>query len=291
MGNVYVLYGANELSIRDFIRKNTSKRVYFDQPHQIKEAVENLLQKSLFSDEATPVLLRLLSSANDSDLSRMVKSGKDLFFWETGLPKSTKSKLIKGIVVKEFVEPGEGETKNWLRKESQKRELNISDAVVNRLYVLHGGNLLILQSELDRLQLLLQSGDKGGGSINLEDLSVHKTAESSIFSLQDAIGERDGDKFVAEMAGIAKEVDPWYLFSVTVNHLRKMLQIKAKVTLQVHPFVKKKLTQQAQYWSEVELIDQLHKLLQIEFEVKKGEVELLPMLMYWFLTDVARDAT
>jgi DNA polymerase-3 subunit delta len=114
-------------------------------------------------------------------------------------------------------------------------------------------------------------------------LLVADSGLSNIFDMVDALGHRDGQKASRELHHLLDQGDnPLGLLAMIVRQFRLLIQVKelseqslppdaiAK-ELKLHPFVVKKIGEQARNFSLPQLETIYRRLLDIDIEIKTGQ--------------------
>jgi len=175
---------------------------------------------------------------------------------------------------------------NWIEDRARQLGKMIEPSAVVGLVTAIGNNLRQLNNELEKLSCYSTTE-----KISALDVSrmVSRTAESSIFELVDAIGERHYQKAIKmarEMVFLGEPVIR-ILFMIA-RQFRLLLRAKdflikgfdnkqVSRELQVHPFVAQKCIRQAANFSLDELGRAMEKILKADSDIKTGRQE--PMMV------------
>lgn len=190
--------------------------------------------------------------------------------------------------VRKFELPQGNELERWVRDHVAERGGRITPQAVNMLAVNIGGDLPAMTNEIEKL--VLYKGEEGTiEAADVELLSPY-AAESSIFDLVDALGNRQAAR-AAELfhKKINEGVDPFYLFSMFIRQFRLLLQTKSLLEtgerpagiaeqLKQRPFVVDKLVRQARNYTLPQLEQIYGRLLDIDVDAKTGKADLLTAL-------------
>ncbi len=190
--------------------------------------------------------------------------------------------------VRKFELPQGNELERWVRDHVAERGGRITPQAVNMLAVNVGGDLPAMTNEIEKL--VLYKGEEGTiEAADVELLSPY-AAESSIFDLVDALGNRQAAR-AAELfhKKINEGVDPFYLFSMFIRQFRLLLQTKSLLEtgerpagiaeqLKQRPFVADKLVRQARNYTLPQLEQIYGRLLDIDVDAKTGKADLLTAL-------------
>lgn len=179
--------------------------------------------------------------------------------------------------------PKGSELLSWIESQVSSQGKQIDPGAIEFLASAVGGNLAQLEQEVAKLVTYI--GDKT--KIELEDAQVlvAKSAESTIFQLVDAVGE----KKYANALAVLKEMiflgePPVRIVIMIARQFRLILQAKVLQKkgcnareiagqLQVAPFVAQKCLGQGRNFSEEELKQALGHLLQLDLNIKTGQIE------------------
>jgi DNA polymerase-3 subunit delta len=186
-----------------------------------------------------------------------------------------------GKTVIEFPQPQAGELTNWIIKRAKKHGGEIDRVAANRLAAMIGSDLRRIDQELEKLITYVNAQR----SVNEKDvlLLVTDSGLSNIFDMVDALGRRDGKKASRELHLLIDQGDnPLGLLAMIVRQFRLLIQVKelsekplppdaiAK-ELKLHPFVVKKIGEQARNFSLPQLETIYRRLLDIDVEIKTGQ--------------------
>lgn len=182
------------------------------------------------------------------------------------------------------IDPPKGaELLTWIERQVNAQGKQIDRGAVEFLASAVGGNLAQLEQEVDKLITYISARMR----IELEDaqLLVTKSVESTIFQLVDAVGERK----YANALGVLKEMiflgePPVRIVIMIARQFRLILQAKVlqekgcnpkeiAAQLQVAPFVAQKCLGQGRNFTEAELKQALGYLLQLDLNIKTGQIE------------------
>ena len=185
--------------------------------------------------------------------------------------------------VRLFEKPKGARLEQWIRQHVAKGGGAISPRAVHLLAINVGSNLVLMDCEIEKLILY-----KSGETIEPEDVTLLCTyvAEASIFSLVDALSERNG-RIAARILNEKFEEgsDPSFLFGMFIRQFRLLIQAKemalegsnpAEVAskLKIHSYVAGKVFHQSQNFSQSQLQEVYMHLLEIDVDVKTGKTDL-----------------
>ncbi|NTU65981.1 MAG: DNA polymerase III subunit delta [Chloroflexi bacterium] len=203
-------------------------------------------------------------------------------------PLNPKHLLIKlaeqqmGKTVIECKQPAATELPRWIGDRAKKCGGSIEPAAAQRLAALIGSDLRRLDTELNKLITYVNAQR----SITTKDvdLLVSDASTSSVFDLVDALGKRDGQRAAHELHHLLDQGEnPLGLLAMIVRQYRLLILVKElqgrSVTpdamakeLGQHPFVIKKLNEQARNYRDIAQLEAIYRcLLDIEVEIKTGQ--------------------
>jgi len=232
---------------------------------------------------------------------RKLKSDQEniIVFWdEMSGAKMSKNKLFNllskeddKLSFKKFVQVypalSDQETAAWLKSEIQKRGGQINPQAVFSLVAALGNDLWSQNNEIDKLVAY-----KKGEEITPADIQkmVSGKINENIFALTDAIGTKNR-RLSIEL--LEKEIEAgaaeMYLLFMIMRQFKIMLQIRTALDkgksnaviaseLKIHPYVVSKSSQQIRSFSGEFLQNILNKLIEIDYQIKNGQTELVSAL-------------
>ncbi len=188
----------------------------------------------------------------------------------------------KGRMVIECRQPAVTELPRWIIERAKKQGGSIEPEAAQRLTSLVGGDLRRLNSEINKLITYVDAQR----SIAEKDvlLLVSDASTSSVFDLVDALGKRDGQRAAHELHHLLDQGEnPLGLLAMIVRQYRLLILVKELQTrnlppdgmakeLGQHPFVIKKLNEQARNYRDIGQLEAIYRrLLDIETEIKTGQ--------------------
>jgi DNA polymerase-3 subunit delta len=188
----------------------------------------------------------------------------------------------KGKTVIECRQPPAAELPRWIGERAKKRGGSIEPPAANRLAALSGGDLRRLDTEINKLITYVNAQRP----ITEKDVNllVSDASASSVFDLVDALGKRDGQRAVHELHHLLDQGEnPLGLLAMIVRQYRLLILVKELQSrslppdamakeLGQHPFVIKKLNEQARYYHDIAQLETIYRrLLEIETEIKTGQ--------------------
>jgi len=236
--------------------------------------VQRLLRQG--KKDAQQAALELITNGISNDTS--------LIFWETdSVDKrgSLAKRLLTEKYSQEFPPLDDSALLRWVRDEAKKRQLNLTDAAMHELIRRTGNDLWQLNGELDKLRSVTP-----GIAITPANIAeqVAGRFDDNIFRFVDSLA--DGNMAVAtrllqeQRANGAEEL---YLLAMLIRQFRLLLQVAdlpsgmppatiAKL-LKVHPFVAKKIAQQAHRFTVPQLRAIYHQLVIADNALKSSSSE------------------
>ena len=188
----------------------------------------------------------------------------------------------KGRTVIDCRQPPAGELPRWIGDRAKQRGGSIEPAATQRLAALIDGDLRRLDSEINKLITYVNVQR----AITEKDVNllVSDASTSSVFDLVDALGKRDGKRAVHELHHLLDQGEnPLGLLAMIVRQYRLLILVKELQArslppeamakeLGQHPFVIKKLSEQARSYRDSAQLETIYRrLLEIETEIKTGQ--------------------
>ncbi len=218
-------------------------------------------------------------------------------------PVDKRKKIYKAVGkhgrVVEFAPLKPVDIRRWLDKQAhlagKKIESQAADALLTRV----GRDLTALHSEMEKL--IDHAGE--GSVITLDEVKTLTAVplEESIFSVVDAIGEKNPGKAVSGLKDLLLgRENPQKILSMAARQFRLLLQIKEALAggcsfgdlagaTGMHPFVVKKVYQQAKGFETGQLIQAIHKLHKIDEDVKGGRLDFTAAMEMFIVETVIGD--
>jgi DNA polymerase-3 subunit delta len=237
-----------------------------------------VIVKNIFSEGPKSILKFL------TDYLEKVPKTTHLIFFEQGKVTNKRlslfKKLIKVAKSKEFVPLTPLAVKDWIKKRVLKLGGTIEPFAVEKLLLATGGDLWRLDNEINKLI----NFNKNIIAENVDQL-VHAQVTWDIFSLIDAIGQKDLPRSIKMLQGLLSlGEDEIYIHSMIIFQIRNLLQVKnlqdkglgsAEIIKRtsLHPFIVQKSLQQGQNFTYPSLKKLYRKLLDADFSIKTGRTE------------------
>lgn len=247
---------------------------------------DEIKQVSMFKEKKMLILTN--SFSNPKFKEDFLKNGKSFFgseniivFYEEG-EVSRKNSLFnflkKQAKTQEFKFLRDAELRQWVKKETKKREVKIQGEAIEELVFFVGNNLWQMMNEIKKL-----TSFKAGEEIKVKDvqLLVRPKIELNIFKTIDAIAARDKKKALKLLNDHLEKGDsPFYLFSMINFQFRNLLLVKDIIDKNLspfsltglHPFVVRKTRLLARRFSLLELKKIYQKIFEVDLAVKTGKI-------------------
>lgn len=307
----YILYGENAVMLDDFIEelmksKDISDKIVYDyNESNIKDVIEECSYNDLFGSKKMVVLdnsvfLTSKSSLEDKAFDSYISSPNEntvLVFKVVCEKLDERKKLVKDLksksIVKEFKDLDKtninGYINSYFTNLGYKIEYNAVSEIISRI----GEMRRALYSELEKLELY-KIKDK---HITIEDVKkvVTKYEEDNIFKLVDAVIQRDKKLiFNTYKKLVDDKEEPAVIISLLVNNIMLILEcsILAKEgisskdiasKLKEHPYRVSLAINNSYKVKKEELIDNLNKLAELDYQIKTGEVDRFKGLEAYFI--------
>jgi DNA polymerase III subunit delta len=181
----------------------------------------------------------------------------------------------------EFKPPEPGNLQAWIVKRAEKQGGKFEPRAAVQLAALIGGDLRRLDQEIAKLITYVNAQRP----VTAKDVAllVAEASASSVFDLVDALGKRDGQRAAHELHHLLDQGEnPLGLLAMIVRQFRLLILVKdlqqrsmppgdiAK-QIGVHPFVAKKVGEQARAFRDLAQLEAIYRrLLDIDVEIKTG---------------------
>ena len=226
------------------------------------------------NQEEEEIIARYLNNPNEACCLIFVMSGKP-----DSRKKIFKSLSSVGQPV-EFPLLKEAQLNKWVRNRLERMGRSIHPEALNYLVACTGNELSVLEQELEKLSLFVP--DSGEISLDMVGMTISKTVGAGIFDLVDAVAEKKIIRAVdllREML-VAGEA-PVYILFMLARQYRLILAVKSlqnegvperqmQGKLSLHPYVFKKVLQQAKNFQEQDLKEGLRHLLEADIGLKNS---------------------
>jgi DNA polymerase-3 subunit delta len=188
----------------------------------------------------------------------------------------------KHAQVRLFAAPTSEALPDWVIDHVEKKGGAIDFSAANDLALFIGADLRALDSEIEKLIVY-----KNGETIRRDDVRamVAPAQEQSIFELVDAVGQRKTQRALELLhEQLQHNANEFYLLTMITRQYRLMLQVRDLTTrgmqtdaiqkqLGLHPFVTRKMSEQARNYSVDQLEEIMFKLLDTDVSLKTSRLE------------------
>lgn len=307
----YILYGENGVMLDNYIEelmksKDISDKIVYDyNESNIKDVIEECSYNDLFGSKKMVVLdnsvfLTSKGSLEDKTFDSYISSPNEntvLVFKVICEKLDERKKLVKDLksksIVKEFKDLDKtninGYINSYFTNLGYKIEYNAVSEIISRI----GEMRRALYSELEKLELY-KIKDK---HITIEDVKkvVTKYEEDNIFKLVDAVIQRDKKLiFNTYKKLVSDKEEPAVIISLLANNIMLILECsiltKEGVSskdiaskLKEHPYRVSLAINNSYKVKKEELIDNLNKLAELDYQIKTGEVDRFKGLEAYFI--------
>lgn len=188
----------------------------------------------------------------------------------------------KNAQVKLFMPPDAKDLPDWIIDHAAQKGGAIDFSAANDLALYLGADLRALDNEIEKLILY-----RNGATIRREDaqLLVASAQEQNIFELVDALGQKRTQRALELLhEQLRQNANEFYLLSMITRQYRILLQVRDLMTrgmgadaiqkqLGLHPFVAKKMSEQARGYSVDQLENIMRQLLEVDVNLKTSKLE------------------
>ncbi len=188
----------------------------------------------------------------------------------------------KNAKVQLFAPPAQEDLADWVIDHVEKKGGTIDFSAANDLALFIGADLRALDSEIEKLIVF-----KNGELIRRDDvrMMVAPAQEQSIFDLVDAMGQKKTQRALELLhEQLRQNANEFYLLTMITRQYRIMLQVRDLATrgmqndaiqkqLGLHPFVTRKMVEQARNYSVEQLEQIMFKLLDTDVSLKTSRIE------------------
>jgi len=277
------------------IHKSGLNLKYFDFKKDSHQEFKDEFQTiSMFQEKKLVVLENTFSNSDFKrkflENSKKFIDSKDiiLFYEENEFSKNDAlfNFLKKQAKVQEFELLAGQKLKNWVKKEFEKYQCQISDTALGKLIEFTANDLWQITNEIKKLVSY-----KKDGKIEIKDveLLVRPKIEADIFKTIDAISSRNKKQaLILIHKHLEKGDPPLYLLSMINFQFRNLLLVKSceskgelyindmrilSKKLKLHPYVVRKSIQQARRFTIDELKKIYRKIFQVDLNIKTGKID------------------
>jgi DNA polymerase-3 subunit delta len=189
--------------------------------------------------------------------------------------------------VKAFPLPSMDDMEGWICKQAVELGGVFTPQAAWTLTSLVGNDTMLAFQEINKL-LTYVDWKRPVDTDDVNQLTV-LVAEENIFSLMDAIGERNGEKSTALMARLLEQQEPAEIFFMIVRQFRLLLLAREALdkrlgmdrvaqTQRLKRFTIDRINAQAKRFSMSALESIYHRLLRYDQQIKTSEMEIVTVL-------------
>jgi DNA polymerase-3 subunit delta len=188
----------------------------------------------------------------------------------------------KRACVQEFKRLKDQEVPGWIRQRMRSKGGELTPEATAMLAALVGGDLRLLDQELEKLLLWADGGQVTGQDVQA---LVSYAREASIFDLVDYVGRRQTDRALRLLHHLLDDGEvPLYLLAMLARQVRILIQVSElraqgrtpKQTadrLKLHPYVVEKGIAQARNFQMNQLEGAHRQLVETDWRIKTGELD------------------
>lgn len=310
---IYVLYGPESFLAEEFMalaRREMVDPAFNDLNISIYDCSETPLQEILQDAETLPfigehrlVIARQAYFLTGSKPPAKVESNPDSLLTYMQNPPAYSSlilhtdseklderkKLVKSLQQKAKMIPfplmKDVDLYSWVERRAEKYQARIQREQAIKLVARVGGELRLLDKELEKLALYVGAG----GSITDQSIELlsSRTLEQDVFALIEQVAIGRLDKAMRMMYDLMKTgEEPIKLLSLFARQFRLLLHVRQwsprgysqqqlAGMLKIHPYAVKKAMEQARHFSEDSLKKLLGILAEEDYRIKSGHVDKL----------------
>lgn len=297
---IYLLFGEDKFTLKERMREIISQegnkvREFDFTKDSFEEFKKEIFERNLFSEKVTFLLRNFFSlPLSEKELNFLSLEKENVFLFveeQEELEDNFLFPFFKKIAkIEKFPKFSEEELKEWIKKKFEKFNKKIKEKELNLLLEYTGGDLWRLSREIEKLSLFEEKE-----LITQRDIETLVSSEIEIntFSIIDSIFQKDKKKALFYLSKyFKKRGSPSSLFSLISNQVRNLLitrelidkkenLFQIKKTLNLHPFLIKKLFYFAKRFEFYQIKELLLRIFTLEIKVKKGEIT--PENAIWFL--------
>ena len=185
------------------------------------------------------------------------------------------------VYIKKYSAPRDSQLTGWIIARARKMGGEIEPKAANSLTKLIVDDVRLADQELIKL-LTYVNYERPVSETDVEELTA-LLPEGGIFDFVDALGNRDREKATSEFHRLLVDNEIQNIFGMIVRQFRLLVQSreildkqggKQEITslLRVHPYVGGKLADQARHFSQPQLDNIFHRLLEIDSGLKTGKM-------------------
>ena len=184
--------------------------------------------------------------------------------------------------IKLFMQPKGPAMRQWILERAGASGGQFTPQAAEALSTLVGADTLLASQEIEKLLTYVNAKRP----VEAEDVQLltADTAEGNIFTLVDALGNRQGKKAVDMLRRLLEQEDAGYIFPMVVRQFRLLLLARDVLdrrgtdrelaqALGVHPYVAEKVGLQARQFTLPILEALYHRLLELDAAIKTGQID------------------
>jgi len=187
------------------------------------------------------------------------------------------------LQVRHCAPPAPRDLPSWVRRRAESHGAEIEGRAAALLAQNIGGNLRLLDQEIQKLMLYVGEGR----AITVEDVRVmvpYVQSADVIFQMVDAVGRRDARRAASYLHRLLEVGEhPLGIFGMVVRQFRLLIQVRWSMDrrqtrqqmatdLKLHPFVVGKVSAQAGKFSPAQLKQAYGLLTETDIAIKRGEL-------------------
>ena len=252
-------------------------------PYTVFKGAKELKKLSGFIESLPPTTTLVLAEYLDSPANK----NKSLNDWLRKLT-SVSSGGVK-MLSSEFNNPTRGELPTWIIQETKrqagvfKKKIGMETSAASKLAEMVGENTRIAAQEIAKL-LEYVNFERNITGQDVEQVSI-VSSQQDVFSLVDALGNKDSQKAQHVLQQLLQTEDPFPLWGMVVRQFRLLLLTREVMDagggqdviireLHLHPFVAGKLIGQARRFELAGLENIYHRLLDLDEGIKTGQMSI-----------------
>ncbi|WP_153123346.1 DNA polymerase III subunit delta [Peribacillus tepidiphilus] len=207
--------------------------------------------------------------------------------------KKITKELKRRAVVVETKKLNEQELKSWVHDKVRAAGKKMDEEALRTLLELAGTNLMLLNSEVDKMLLYIGQDD----IITKEtvELLVSKSLEQNVFTLVELVIQRRISESVSMLQDLLNQnEEPIKILSIMAGQLRLLYQVKELANqgygqqriatlLKVHPFRIKLALEKVKEFKTDELLYLMNQLADADYKMKTGGMDKALLLELLFL--------
>ncbi|MFA5792992.1 MAG: DNA polymerase III subunit delta [Candidatus Gracilibacteria bacterium] len=302
--NFYLMVGDDTFSLLEeatrwknaFVEKfGNNDLEEFDGDSVSVEAIKGSLLATPFLSEKRLVILKNFLSSQKTEISQKLIATLEkipdttfLLMTETASPdkRTVAFKAISSLATNRlFLKPKGAQMNTWIIRHAESLGGKIDSSTAGYLANWVGDDLFSLYNEIQKLTLFAR-GEKI--TIGMIDSIVADNVQSSIFTLTDALGRKDGSLAIKTLKKLQNQgQDAVFIFSMIARQFRLLLEMKTRMErgsspaqiardMQVHPFVVENTLRFSKNFTVSKLKKGLAELLKLDKRLKTGAIPLKP---------------